>query len=76
MLHAPTGLGKTLAVWLGPLAEAVDAGDTKRCKVLWITPLRALAQDTRKSCPSIRSRAMRKRLLAMLAVGVLQIIRA
>jgi ATP-dependent Lhr-like helicase len=49
LLHAPTGLGKTLAVWLGPLAEAVDRGDMKRCKLLWITPLRALAQDTRKS---------------------------
>lgn len=44
LLHAPTGLGKTLAVYLGPLAESlpVESG----CQVLWITPLRALAADT------------------------------
>lgn len=49
LLHAPTGLGKTLAVWLGPVAEAIDHADTKTCRVLWITPLRALAHDTHKS---------------------------
>ncbi|MDB4562183.1 ligase-associated DNA damage response DEXH box helicase [Akkermansiaceae bacterium] len=49
LLHAPTGLGKTLAVWLGPVAEAIETKDTKGCRVLWITPLRALAQDTWKS---------------------------
>lgn len=43
LLHAPTGQGKTLAVYLGPLAEG-DQGDG--CRVLWITPLRALAADT------------------------------
>lgn len=47
IVHAPTGLGKTLAVYLGPLAEALDAGEPCRsCEVLWITPLRALAADT------------------------------
>ncbi|MDE0861784.1 MAG: ligase-associated DNA damage response DEXH box helicase [Akkermansiaceae bacterium] len=49
LLHAPTGLGKTLAVWLGPVAEAMDTQNTKGCRVLWITPLRALALDTQKS---------------------------
>ena len=49
LLHAPTGLGKTLAVWLGPVAEAIMTENTKGCRVLWITPLRALAQDTQKS---------------------------
>jgi ATP-dependent Lhr-like helicase len=49
LLHAPTGLGKTLAVWLGPVAEAIDTDDTTGCRVLWITPLRALAHDTRQS---------------------------
>lgn len=44
LLHAPTGLGKTLAVYLGPLAESVDSGPG--CRVLWLTPLRALAADT------------------------------
>lgn len=44
LLHAPTGLGKTLAVYLGPLAETENPGPG--CQVLWITPLRALAADT------------------------------
>jgi ATP-dependent helicase Lhr and Lhr-like helicase len=44
LLHAPTGLGKTLAVYLGPLAESLTTGPG--CKVLWLTPLRALAADT------------------------------
>lgn len=47
LLHAPTGLGKTLAVYLGPLAEHLEeGGKTGGCEVLWITPLRALAADT------------------------------
>ena len=49
LLHAPTGLGKTLAVWLGPVTEAIETKNTKGCRVLWITPLRALALDTQKS---------------------------
>jgi ATP-dependent Lhr-like helicase len=44
LLHAPTGLGKTLAVYLGPLAESLSPEPA--CRVLWITPLRALAADT------------------------------
>jgi ATP-dependent Lhr-like helicase len=44
LVHAPTGLGKTLAVYLGPLAESVGSGPG--CRVLWLTPLRALAADT------------------------------
>ncbi len=48
LLHAPTGQGKTLAVWLGPVAEELSrpAAGTPQCRVLWLTPLRALAQDT------------------------------
>lgn len=44
LLHAPTGQGKTLAVFLGPLAETLEGPD--ECRVLWITPLKALAADT------------------------------
>jgi len=43
LLHAPTGQGKTMAVYLGPLCDSLR---TERCTILWITPLRALAGDT------------------------------
>lgn len=47
LLHAPTGSGKTLAVWGGALLNALAAGDrSDGLRVLWITPLRALAADT------------------------------
>ncbi|MDE2606105.1 MAG: ligase-associated DNA damage response DEXH box helicase [Burkholderiales bacterium] len=43
LLHASTGAGKTLAVWLGALQHIRAAGPLA---VLWVTPMRALAQDT------------------------------
>ena len=54
LVHAATGTGKTLAVWIGPLLEWMTepaAPPTRRgqgppLRVLWITPLRALAADT------------------------------
>lgn len=50
LLHAPTGSGKTLAVWLGPLLESLEQADLRiGLQVLWITPLRALANDTLES---------------------------
>ena len=50
LIHAATGTGKTLAAWWGPLLEYLGE-ERKREKsvplrVLWITPLRALAADT------------------------------
>lgn len=47
LLHAPTGLGKTLAAWLGPVMENWDG--LNELRVLWLTPLRALAADTVRS---------------------------
>jgi ATP-dependent Lhr-like helicase len=44
LIHAPTGTGKTLAAWLGALMQAQSADEPIR--VLWITPMRALAADT------------------------------
>jgi ATP-dependent Lhr-like helicase len=62
LIHAATGTGKTLAAWGGPLLEWLDEGhDTPRraakvrrstappLRVLWITPLRALAADTEEA---------------------------
>lgn len=44
LIHSPTGSGKTLAAWLGPLMQS--GHETGGLRVLWITPLRALANDT------------------------------
>ncbi|HEY2853912.1 MAG TPA: ligase-associated DNA damage response DEXH box helicase [Gemmatimonadaceae bacterium] len=53
LVHAATGTGKTLAAWLGPVIEAAEPNEPRRRKqglrVLWITPLRALAADTAES---------------------------
>lgn len=61
LVHSATGTGKTLAVWMAPirkwLAENPDVGKWNSnkppsLKVLWITPLRALAGDTENSLRS------------------------
>jgi ATP-dependent helicase Lhr and Lhr-like helicase len=55
LIHAATGTGKTYAAWIGPLLEWLAEKPTRRTwmktsppalRVLWITPLRALAADT------------------------------
>ena len=58
LVHSATGSGKTLAAWLGPLAEWMEEtapsplgegrgeGKAPPLRVLWITPMRALAGDT------------------------------
>jgi ATP-dependent Lhr-like helicase len=48
LLHATTGAGKTLAAWFGALAvcRAEPASPGGGPRVLWITPMRALAADT------------------------------
>src|SRR5436190_16715501 len=58
LVHSATGSGKTLAAWLGPLAEglcgrpprgedrASESAAAPSLRVLWITPMRALAADT------------------------------
>jgi len=49
LLHSSTGTGKTLAAWMGPLIESLAEARrsaTEPLRVLWITPLRALAADT------------------------------
>ncbi len=64
LIHAATGTGKTLAAWGGPVSEWIDeqmlmsvppaAKRPRRStapplRVLWITPLRALAADTEEA---------------------------
>ncbi len=47
LLNAPTGTGKTFAVWLPFLVRNLDKHThLPGIRVLWITPLRALARDT------------------------------
>ncbi len=47
LLHCTTGAGKTFAVWFAALLRAMRAGDAGGgLRVLWVTPLRALAADT------------------------------
>ena len=55
LVHAPTGTGKTFAVWMPPLMEWIEEQNTKTksiqpgLRVLWLTPLRALVEDTTRS---------------------------
>ena len=52
LLLAPTGSGKTLAAFLWAidrLGAAPTAGEGARCRVLYISPLRALAFDVEKN---------------------------
>ncbi|WP_313067215.1 DEAD/DEAH box helicase [Achromobacter animicus] len=55
LLHTPTGSGKTLAAFGGPLLEALSedmpakAATGEGPRVLWVTPLRALAADTTRA---------------------------
>lgn len=47
LLHCSTGAGKTFAIWFGALQRAMREEDPGGgLRVLWITPLRALAADT------------------------------
>jgi ATP-dependent Lhr-like helicase len=53
MLHATTGSGKTYAVWLGMLDALLrrhpHGRGAEALRVIWLTPMRALASDTTKA---------------------------
>jgi ATP-dependent Lhr-like helicase len=53
LLHATTGAGKTYAVWLGMLDALLRRHPHGRgpepLRVVWLTPMRALASDTAKA---------------------------
>src|SRR5690606_1216445 len=48
LLHATTGSGKTYAIWLGALAALREqlGQQAPPLRILWLTPMRALANDT------------------------------
>lgn len=51
LLNAPTGSGKTYAIWLGILQQLlVQQKIPKGLVALWITPLRALAAEIKNAC--------------------------
>jgi len=49
LVHAPTGTGKTLAAWFGALSRARTLAPHDGLRVVWVTPLKALAADTLRS---------------------------
>ena len=60
LIHAPTGNGKTLAAMMGPLIDWLHSAEGNRhmdsecpepppLRLLWLTPMRALANDTLES---------------------------
>jgi ATP-dependent Lhr-like helicase len=56
LLNAPTGSGKTYALWFGVLLNYIQNNPTdwriprkNGLQVIWVTPLRALAQDLQKA---------------------------
>ena len=56
MLHAPTGTGKTYAIWGGILNEYFELKEIKEgINIIWITPLRALAVEIQKSTQQLSS---------------------
>ncbi|MCC5697080.1 DEAD/DEAH box helicase, partial [Klebsiella pneumoniae] len=56
LVVAPTGSGKTLAAFLHALdrlaAEGPPADPQKRCRVLYVSPLKALAVDVERNLRS------------------------
>lgn len=70
LLHATTGAGKTLAVYGGALLHcALQPKSRSKCtRVMWITPMRALAADSHKAL-SAASQAMVKDCTVGLQTG-------
>jgi Lhr-like helicase len=49
LIYSLTGGRKTLAAWLGPVQSALQEPlNNVALRVLWVTPLRALANNTRQ----------------------------
>jgi ATP-dependent Lhr-like helicase len=60
LVNAPTGFGKTYAIFLGVLIEWINLHPTEfkqlknnGLRLIWITPLRALAQDIARAMEEV-----------------------
>ncbi|MEP2612135.1 MAG: DEAD/DEAH box helicase, partial [Cyclobacteriaceae bacterium] len=57
LLNAPTGSGKTYALWIPCILEFLKGHDkadvTPGVRVLWVTPLRALAKDIQRAMQEV-----------------------
>ncbi|RIW14441.1 ligase-associated DNA damage response DEXH box helicase [Algoriphagus lacus] len=60
LLNAPTGSGKTFALWFPVLLEYIQANpdswqkpQNNGIQLIWVTPLRALAQDIQKAMQEV-----------------------
>ncbi len=49
LLNAATGTGKTMAAWLGPVLDTEEDKGPPGIRVVWVTPLRALARDLERA---------------------------
>ena len=49
LIQVPTGCGKTYAALMGPLKKLKDLNQKKGINILFITPLKALSRDLKKS---------------------------
>ena len=54
LLNAPTGSGKTYAIWFGAVLDALqDKKKPKGLQLIWVTPLRALAKDIHRAMQQV-----------------------
>ena len=64
LIHAATGMGKTLAIWLGLLARCGFHSPPGRLRILWITPLPGCAGGFFGKPASVRVARMFRHQLA------------
>ena len=51
LLNAPTGSGKTYALFIGAALKSLKENSEKKgLRIVWITPIRALTKDIRSAC--------------------------